>query len=136
MPIVSPLVVGGSSYTTTGPSSGSVGVASSNFTVALPTGAGFLGDQTITLSDGSNGGTFTPSVGSPGTSTVTVTPSLAATGVTFTYTPATGGTKTLTMTNAQDGWIDPSPISYLAGSSSTAQTVLKGVELSGGVVLK
>jgi enterochelin esterase-like enzyme len=74
------------------------------FTVTLGTGT-FSGSQTITISDGGNGGTITPSVGSPGTSTVVVTPTVSTTSFTFTYTGATAGNKTISFANAQ-GWHD------------------------------
>jgi hypothetical protein len=108
---IAPILVS-PSYTVSGPSNGLVSQASTDFTVNLGSSAPFLGDQTITISDGGNGGTFTPSVGSPGTSSVTVTPATSATSFTFTYTPASSGTKTFTFTNTQSGWSDPNNITY------------------------
>jgi hypothetical protein len=101
--------------TLTGPTSGNVNVASTNFTMTL-TGTTFNGSSTVTISDGSQGGTFTPSVGSPGTSTVTVTPP-SGTSFTFTYTPVVVGAITLTTTNAQS-WGNPSPAIYTSNSTS------------------
>ena len=114
---------GGSCYyrvqRVSGPSGGAAGVASTNFTLTLiPSGAKFNGSQTITIADGSQGGTITPSVGSSGTSTVTVTPANLATGFTFTYNPATSGAKTLTFTNAQ-GWTNQTALTYTATDSFT-----------------
>lgn len=100
-------------YTSGGPSSGVHGSPSTNFTVAIASGATFTGDQTITIADGSAGGTITPSVGSPGTGSVTVTPTNGATSFTFTYTASTSGAKTLTITNGQS-WFDATPLGYTA----------------------
>ena len=115
-------LINGSSYTITNPGSlsGTAGTASGSFTVTLPGSATFTGDQTITLSDGGNGGTFTPSVGSAGVSPVTVTPTNGLTSFTFTYNPASAGTKTISFThgqnNGQDVWVDPSSVSYVVTS--------------------
>lgn len=109
-----------SGVTISGPSSGSVGVDSFDFTVTIATNSTFNGTQTVTLSDGGNGGTFTPSVGSPGTSSVTVTPANAASSFTFKYKPASGGTKTLTPTNGQ-GWTNPATNSFSVDSSGSTR---------------
>src|SRR6202035_2700074 len=92
-PILAGLIAG-ASYTITG-GSGTIGVGTptASFTVTLAGGAAFTGDQTITISDGGDGGTITPSVGPPGTSSVIVTPASAAASFTFTYTPASVGIK-------------------------------------------
>ena len=74
----------------------------------------------MTIADGSDGGTITPSVGSPGTSSVTVTPSNGATGFTFTYNAASAGAKTLTFTNSAGLPESPSSLSYTAGSAGAA----------------
>ena len=99
-----------SGYTASGPSSGTTGVASTNFTVTA-TGGAFSGSQTVTISDGGGGGTFTPGVGAPGTSTVTVTPPAASASFTFTYIAISSTTHTLTFTNGQ-AWSNPGPLSY------------------------
>src|SRR5215831_2356296 len=104
--------------TLTGPSSGNVYAASTAFTVTL-SGASFSGAQTVTISDGAQGGTLTPSVGAPGTSSVTVTPAAAATGFTFTYANATAGTYTLTFTNAQS-WNNQPPLTITVNNVYTA----------------
>ena len=61
----------GASFTSTGPIAGFSGVASTNFTVQTATGSLFTGTatstQTITLNDGSAGGTFITSLGTSGT---------------------------------------------------------------------
>lgn len=122
-------------YTLSGPSSGTSGQASTNFTVTIASGATFTGTQTVTISDSGNGGTFTPSVGSATTTgIVTVTPTNGATSFTFTYTPATPGTKTLTFTNGQ-GWTDPSAATYTAASpDSNAPTVSMTAPTNGSTV--
>ncbi|MDR3489298.1 MAG: Ig-like domain-containing protein [Bradyrhizobium sp.] len=103
-------------YTISGPSSG-VGVATStNFTVTIAPGATFTGDQTVTISDGGNGGSFTPSVGTASSSSITVTPTASTMAFTFTYTPASAGTKTLTFSNGQ-GWTDASSTAYVVSAA-------------------
>ena len=105
-----------------GPSSGTVNVASSNFTVSL-SNATFNGAQTVTIADGAQGGTLTPSVGAPGTSSVVVTPVNGATSFTFTYTPVSTGAKTLTINNAQ-GWTNPAPLAYTSNAAGGTQSAL------------
>lgn len=105
------------SLTFSGPSNGVVSTPSAAFTVML-VGTSFNGSQTVTVADGSKGGTFTPSVGSPGTSTVTVTPTNGSTSFTFTYTPAVTGNITLTLTNAQM-WGNPAPVVYASTGSGS-----------------
>ena len=109
------ITAGGPSLSLSGPSSGTVSVASTNFTMTL-SGTTFSGSQTVTIADGSQGGLFTPSVGGTGTSTVTVTPAASATSFTFTYTPAVTGALTLTTTNAQS-WVNPAPATYTSNSA-------------------
>lgn len=89
-------------YTLTGPSSGEVSVASTNFTVALPAGGAVIGTVTVTPSSGGGGGTFTPP---------TVALTTAAPSGTFTYTPATTGAKTISVTN-NGGLTNPGNITY------------------------
>jgi hypothetical protein len=89
-------------YTLTGPSSGVVSVASTNFTIT-PNGTT---TNTVTVSDGGAGGTFSP------TMPVTLN---GTTPVTFTYTPATTGAKTLTPANNSGGSIsNPAALTYTA----------------------
>lgn len=111
--LVVTLQVGTVNYTVSGPAGGAHGSASAPFTVAVETGASFTGDQSITISDGSAGGTFTPSIGPPGAGLVTVTPADTATSFTFTYTPASAGAKTLSFGDGQQ-WSDPAAIIYTA----------------------
>jgi Phage tail protein (Tail_P2_I) len=66
-------------YLLSGPASGSSGVTSAPFTVALPTDTLVNNDVTVTPDDGGAGGVFTPA---------TVKLTTAAPSATFTYTPA------------------------------------------------
>jgi hypothetical protein len=93
-------------YTLSGPNSGTVGVASTNFTVAL-TAAGSMsvtGTLAVTPNDGGGGGTFTPT-------TANLTPGSPS--ATFTYTPASTGAKTISTTN-NGGLINPRSLPYTA----------------------
>lgn len=89
-------------YTLTGPSTGTVGFASSSFTVD-PDGE-FSG--TITPSDGGDGGTFSPS---------SLTWSGTDESKTFTYTAASTGAKTISTTDS-GSLTDPSPLTYTASN--------------------
>ena len=91
--------------TLTGPSSGVVGVPSSNFTVGVtPTGGTISGTLTVTPGDASDGGTFTP------TSVELTTASPTGT---FSYTPDDAGTKTISITD-DGGLADASSVSYVS----------------------
>ena len=93
-------------YILSGPSTGAIGIASSNFTVHLSTGTTLSSAMIVTPHDGSGGGTFTPA---------TVALSTVAPSTTFTYTPASGGAKTISTTNNK-GLTDPSALTYTAGA--------------------
>lgn len=97
--------------TLTGPTSGTVGQASANFTVGTDNPVQ-SGSVVVTPSDGGNGGTFTPT-------TVTLTSS--ATTATFTYTAATSGIKTISVTN-NASLTNPSNISYTASAPTPVTT--------------
>lgn len=88
--------------TLTGPSSGSVGLPSTNFTVGA--NGTITGTITVTPNDGGGGGTFTPTSVAISSGTPTAT---------FTYTAASAGTKTIGVTNS-GGLSNPSSISYVA----------------------
>ncbi len=96
-------------YTLTGPSGGTVGTASTAFTVA--TGSGTLANPvTITPSDAGGGGSFSPA---------TVSLAAGQGGIaTFTYTAASAGTKTISTTNS-GSLTNPAALSYAASSTST-----------------
>lgn len=97
--------------TLTGPSSGAVGVASTNFTVGA--NGGITGTITVTPSDGGGGGTFTPT---------SVNISSGSQTATFTYTPASSGAKTISVTN-NGSLSNPSNITYTANAAATAVTM-------------
>ena len=94
-------------YTLTGPSSGVVNVASSNFTIS-PSGT-YNGTITITPS---GGGLSTP---------IVKTFSNSSTPQTFTITPTSSGTVTLTPTNS-GSLTDPSALTYSASSTVMSDT--------------
>jgi hypothetical protein len=96
-------------YSVSGPTSGNVGVASTNFTL---TPAATTTD-TVTPSDGGAGGTFTPT---------SLSWAASAAAKTFTYTPATTGPISLTVTSANGGVITGSPLSYTAAASGPPPT--------------
>lgn len=100
-----------SAITLTGPSTGTSGVASSNFTVG--TNGAITGTVVVTPSDGGAGGTFTPT-------TVSLT-SGSPTG-TFTYTPSSTGAKTISVTNSA-GLSNPSSLTYTVTAAATAVTL-------------
>jgi hypothetical protein len=94
-------------YSLSGPSSGIVGVPSSNFTVALTGGTTVPAPVTITPSAGGGGGTFTPS---------TVILNTGSTSATFTYTAASAGAKTISCTNSGT-LTNPGNLTYTASAS-------------------
>jgi hypothetical protein len=108
-------------YSVSGPSSGYVYSASTNFTVTKSSGT-FNGSMTITISDGSQGGTIAPSVGSPGTSSVTVTPTNGTSSFTFTYTPVVAATITLAFTSTGINGENQPPITYTSNPITVSNT--------------
>jgi hypothetical protein len=98
--------------TMTGPTSGVVSTASTNFTVGVtPVGGTITGTVVVTPSDAAGGGTFAPTA-------VSLT-SGAPTGA-FTYTPnATVATRTISATN-NSGLTNPANISYSVTAAATA----------------
>ncbi len=102
-------------YSVTGTSNGTPLVASSNFTVTPNLAA----TDTINLSDGGNGGTFTPT-------SLSWTASAAA--KTFTYTPATEGHKNLTLTSTGGNTVFSSPWPYNATISLKLTGPSSGLE--------
>lgn len=97
-----------------GPSSGVVLVASTNFTVTANGSIG--GSIIITPNDNSGGGTFTPT---------TVTLSSGAPSASFQYTPATTGVKTVRATN-NSGLTNPTDIPYVSNPATTTTVTLTG----------
>lgn len=96
---------GATTTTLTGPSSGTVGVASTNFTVGA--NGSITGTVTVTPSDGGAGGTFTPS---------SVNISSGSTTATFTYTAASAGAKSITLGN-NGGLSNPGTWTYTAAAA-------------------
>ncbi len=89
--------------TLTGPSSGTIGTPSTNFTVT----ASSVTSDTITLSDASSGGLFTPASAVLASTTTT----------TFTYTSVAPGVITLTATSGLGTSVTGSPFSYTSSTS-------------------
>jgi hypothetical protein len=104
-----PIVAPATAYSLSGPSTGTVGVASSNYT--LRTNGGTSSAVTFTPSDGGKGGTFTPS-------TVQIGAASGATSATFTYTPAAAGSVSIGVTD-NGGLTDPSPIAVTVAAAAT-----------------
>lgn len=87
-------------YTYTGPTTGSNGVATAPFTVTIPAGTNISEPVTITPDSGGGGGTFTPT-------TVRLTD--ADRQASFTYTLSGTGAKTIGVTNNR-GLTNPASI--------------------------
>ena len=105
--------------TLAGPTAGSVGAASSNFTAAA--NGDITGTVTVTPSDGGAGGTFTPTSVAISSGTPTAT---------FTYTAASSGAKTISVTNS-GGLSNPAGITYTA-SAGALYTVVDTTDTIGG----
>ena len=102
------------SVTMSGPSAGTVSVASTNFSIAA--NGLITGTIIVTPSDGGGGGTFTPT---------TVSISSGSPTATFTYTPASTGTKTISVTN-NGGLTNPSNISYIVSTAGATAVTMTG----------
>jgi hypothetical protein len=114
-------IVNGSSYTSAGPTSGTLGVASGNFSVC-PQGGAYWNGETVTLNDATNGGTFVSSLGPTGAGPLIVTTTASSTACwTFTYTAAFTGAKSISCVSNGSGWTDPAALSY--STSSAGQPV-------------
>lgn len=99
---------GGATATTlSGPSSGTNGVASTNFTVGA--NGTITGTVTVTPNDAADGGTFTPTSVAISSGTPTAT---------FTYTPASVGVKTISITD-DGGLTDATPLSYTSNAAAS-----------------
>jgi hypothetical protein len=101
-----------SAITMTGPTSGTVSVASTAFTISAngPVGTSIV----VTMSDAANGGTFK---NSGGTTITTVTLTTGSPSQTFTYTPATTGAKTISVTS-NPVLTYPASITYTSNAAS------------------
>lgn len=108
--------------TLTGPTTGTVGTASSNFTVAA--NGSLSANVTVTPSSGGGGGTFSPA---------TLTLTSAATSGTFTYTATTTGAKTISVTNS-GSLANPSAVTFTASAAGdTTPPTLTGAITIGTV---
>jgi hypothetical protein len=107
-------------YTLTGPTSGTTGAASTNFTVTL--NGTISSSMVVTPSDSSGGGTFTPT-------SLTFTSGGGATG-TFTYTPGSVGAKTISSTNT-GSLTNPASLTYTSTAITATTYTLTGP--SGGL---
>lgn len=93
--------------TLSGPSSGTTGVASTNFTVGA--NGTITGTVTVTPGDAANGGTFTPTSVAISSGTPTAT---------FTYTPASTGVKTISISD-DGGLTDATSVSYTSNAAAS-----------------
>jgi len=98
---------GATATTLSGPSSGTVSVASTNFTVGA--NGTITGTVTVTPADGGAGGTFTPTTVAISSGTPTGT---------FTYTPASTGVKTISISD-NGGLTDATSISYTSNAAAS-----------------
>lgn len=96
--------------TLSGPTTGAVGVPSSNFTIGA--NGGISGSIVVTPNDSSGGGTFSPT---------SVTLTSGSPTATVTYTAATSGTKTIGTTNASS-LTNPSTIAFVATTGGSVPT--------------
>ena len=96
--------------TLTGPSTGTVSVASTNFTVGA--NGTITGTVVVTPSDSGGGGTFSPT---------TVSISSGSPTGTFIYTPGSAGAKTISTTN-NGSLTNPTALTYTASSSTVTFT--------------
>jgi hypothetical protein len=106
--------VSATSVTVTGPTSGSIGAPSTNFTATLD--ATSLSAVVVTPSDGGAGGTFTPA---------SVTISAGTLSGTFTYTASSSGAKTITATNGS-GLTNAGSVTYTVSSAPPTTVTLTG----------
>lgn len=114
------VATGATATTLSGPSSGTNGVASTNFTVGA--NGTITGTVTVTPSSGGGGGTFTPTTVAISSGTPTAT---------FTYTPASTGAKTISISD-DGGLTDATSLTYTVSAGAATATTLSGP--SGGTV--
>ncbi|GIW59466.1 MAG: hypothetical protein KatS3mg087_0532 [Patescibacteria group bacterium] len=108
--------------TLSGPSTCTVGSPSGNFTVGVVGGV-LTQNVTITPSDNSGGGSFTPT-------SVTLTP--VTTTATFTYTAASAGAKTISLTNNR-ALANPSNATITASSGGATLSLVAPTSASVGI---
>jgi len=93
--------------TLSGPASGTVSVASTDFTVGAD--GAITGTVTVTPGDAADGGTFTPTSVAISSGTPTAT---------FTYTPASTGAKTISISD-DGGLTDATPLGYTSNAAAS-----------------
>lgn len=108
--------------TLSGPSSGTAGSASTNFTVGA--NGTITGTVVVTPSDSAGGGTFTPT---------SVSISSGSPTGTFTYTAASAGVKSISVTNG-GGLSNPSAVSYTASAPSGATFTSEPLKRNNGTL--
>ena len=108
-PISVTISAAATSVALTGPTTGTVGTPTSNFTATL--NGVYTG--TVTPSDSSGGGSFTPS---------SLTWSRTPSSQTFTYTAGSTGTKSVSISASPTLTIDESPISVMISSPGSSAT--------------
>lgn len=113
--------------TLTGPTSGTVGVASTNFTLTLEVPA--ILASSGTPSDSSGGGTFAPTSLSYAAASGS-TPGVSS--ATFTYAAGSTGAKSISAVTSPTTTVSGSPITYTAGNPAATSYTLTGP--TGGIV--
>ncbi len=112
---------GATSVTFTGPTSGTVGVASTNFTV----GANGTITGTVTVTPAATGGgSFSPTSVNISSGTPTAT---------FTYTPASSGLKSLSVTN-NGGLANEGPIAFTANAAGAGTITSEPLRRNNGTL--
>lgn len=109
--------------TMTGPTTGTVSAASSNFTVGA--NGIITGTVVVTPSDSAGGGTFTPTTVSISSGTPTAT---------FTYTAASIGAKTISVTN-NGSLTNPASITYTASAAALYTRIDATEPLTGQAIM-
>ena len=110
-------LLAGQSFSVSGPSTGTVGVVSSAFTVTIANGATWSGNDSITIGPSAACGLILPSQGTPGTA-VTVTPTAGST-LTFQCRPTTATAGTIAYSGLADLWIAPTANTFTSGNGPT-----------------
>ncbi len=105
---------GASAVTLSGPSTGTTGSPSTNFTVGA--NGAITGTVTVTPSDSGGGGTFAPT---------SVNISSGSPTATFTYTAASNGAHSISVTNG-GGLSNPSALTYTSASGAATAVTMSG----------
>lgn len=108
----------------TGPTSGTTGIASTNYTVSLFPSNGTVASPVTVTPATTGSGTFSPA---------TVSLTTASPSATFTYTPSTTGTYSLSITN-NGSLTNPGAISYTSASGVVTATAITLTGSAAGLV--